>query len=105
MDANDVNRDEIRYVLVYIYNANTEVEQVQVLSKLSELMKNINFSEEHRIVLAGDLELETKGGKLSLKQTSVAKLLELKEEYDFCDIWRKRNPTKQLHTFLAKPFF
>ena len=101
----DVKIDEIRYVLVNIYNANTEVKQVQVLSELSELMKNINFSEENRIVLTGDLnvffdsKLETKGGKTSLKQKSVAKLLELKEEYDLCDIWRTRNPTKKLYTF------
>ena len=40
-----------------------------------------------------DSKLETKGGKPSLKQKSVAKLLELKE-YDLCDIWRIRNPTK-----------
>ena len=79
----DVNIDGIKYVLVNIYNANNEVEQVQVLSELSELMKNINFSEENRIVLAGDLnvfvdsKLETKGGKPSFKQKS-----ELKEEYD-----------------------
>ena len=52
-----VNIDEIRYGLVNIYNANTEVEQVKVLSVLSELMKNINFSEENRIVLAGDLNV------------------------------------------------
>ena len=68
-------------------------------------MKKINFSEENRIVLAGDLnvffdsKLETKGGKPSLKQKSVTKLLELKEEYDLCDIWRIRNPTKKLYTF------
>ena len=42
-------------------------------------MKNINFSEENRIVLAGDLNVffnskaKTKGGKPSLKQKSVAK--------------------------------
>ena len=46
-----------------------------------------------------DSKLETKGGKPSLKQKSVAKLLELKEEYDLCDIWRIRNPTKKLYTF------
>ena len=63
-------------------------------------MKHINFSEENRIVLAGNLnvffdsKLETKGGKPSLKQKSVTKLLELKEEYDLCDIWRIRNPAK-----------
>ena len=39
----DVNIDEIRYVLVNIYNANTEVEQVQVLNKLRELIKNKFF--------------------------------------------------------------
>ena len=106
----DVNIDEIRYVLVNIYNANTEVEQVQVLSKLSELMKNINLSEGNHIVLASDLniffdsKLETKEGKPSLKQKSVAKLLELTEEYDLCDIWRIRSPTKN-HIILGKTIF
>ena len=101
----DVNIDEIRYVLVNIYNANTEVGQVQVLRELSKLMKNINFLKENRIVLAGDLnvffdsKLETKGSKPSLKQKSVAKLLEHKEEYDLCDICRIRKPTKKLYTF------
>ena len=47
-------------------------------------MKNIYFSEINRIVLAGDLNIffdskvESKGGKPSLKQKSVAKLIELK---------------------------
>ena len=72
------------YTLVNIYNANTEVEQVQGLSEPGELMKNINFSEENRKVFAGYLnvffnsKLQTKGGKPSLKQKYVAKLLELK---------------------------
>ena len=55
-------------------------------------MKNINFSEENRVVLAGDLsvffdrKLETKGGKPWLKQKYLADLLELKEEYNLRDI-------------------
>ena len=91
--------------LANIYNDNMEVEQVQVLSKLSKIMKNINFSDENRIVLAGvlnvfiDRKLETKGSKTSLKQKSIAELLELKEEYNLCDIWRIRNLTKKLYTF------
>ena len=36
----DVNIDKITYVLVGIYNGNTEVEQVLVLSELRETMKN-----------------------------------------------------------------
>ena len=68
-------------------------------------MKNINFLKENRIVLAGDLnvffdsKLETKTGKPSLKQKYVAKILELKEENDLCDIWGIRNPTKKLYAF------
>ena len=68
-------------------------------------MKNIKLLEENRIVLAGDLNvffdsnLEAKGGKPSLKQKSVAKLLELKEEYNLCDIWRIRNREKKSYTF------
>ena len=48
---------EIKYVLVNIHNASTKVEQVQVLSELSEFMKNTNFLEENCIVLAGDLDV------------------------------------------------
>ena len=65
---------------------------------------------ENPLVLAGDLsvffdsKLETKGGKPSLKQKSAAKLLELKEEYDLCDISRIRNPTKKLYTFRQNHF-
>ena len=68
-------------------------------------MKNIIFSEENRIVLADDLDvffdskLEMKGSKSLLKQKSAAKLLELKEDYDLCVIWRIQNPTKKSYNF------
>ena len=48
--------------------------------------------EENHIVLAGDRnvffdsKLETKWCECSLKEKSVAKLLELKEEHDLCSI-------------------
>ena len=51
-----------------------------------------------------DSKLETKGGKPSLKQKSVAKLLELKEEYDLCDIWRIRNLTRKSYAFRQDHF-
>ena len=74
-------------------------------SEPSELMKNKNFLEENCILLAGDLnvffdsKLEKKRGKPSFKQKSVANLLELKEEYHSCDIWRIKTTTKKLYTF------
>ena len=49
--------------------------------------KPYSFSWLHQCILF-DSKLETKGGKPSLKQKSVAKPLELKEEYNLCDIWR-----------------
>ena len=56
-----------------------KLNKYKLASELSKLMKNINFSKENRIVLAGDLNVffnskaKTKGGKPSLKQKSVAK--------------------------------
>ena len=97
----DVNIDIIRNALVNIYNADTKVAQVQDLSKLSKLMKDINFSKENCTVLAGDpnvfldSKLKTKGGKASLTQKPIAKL---KGECDLYDISRIRNPTKKLYT-------
>ena len=42
----DVIIDEIRCIVVNIYNANTEVEQVQVLSELRKLIKNKFFGKK-----------------------------------------------------------
>ena len=42
--------------------------------------------------------------KISIKQKSVEKLSELKEEYDLCDIWRIRNPTNLFFTFKQNQF-
>ena len=94
----DINIAEITYVLVNIYNGNAKVEQVQALSKLRELMKNITFLEENGIVLAGDLNVFA-GNKLEMKEKHASKYLELEEDYDLCDIWRIQTPTKISYTF------
>ena len=68
-------------------------------------MKKINITYGKQIVLADDLNiffdsnLEAKGGKPILKEKSVARMVELKEEYDLCDIWRIRNPLEKSFTF------
>ena len=88
----DVTIDGSEYILVNIYNANIESEQLKVLNDLSELMKKVNITHGKQIVLAGDFNLffdsnlEAKGGKPILKETPVARMIELKEEYDLCDI-------------------
>ena len=38
-------------------------------------------------------------GKPILKEKYVARMVELREEYDLCDIWRIRNPLEKSFTF------
>ena len=49
--------------------------------------------------LFSDSNLEAVGGKPILKEKSVVIMVELKEEYDLCNIWRVRNPLEKSFTF------
>ena len=57
------------------------------------------------VILGGDFNLffntslETQGGNPILKKKSLAKLIEIKETLDLCDIWRIRNPKSKHFTF------
>ena len=65
----------------------------------------VDISQNKRIIVAGDYniffnsKLEAKGGKPLLKRNSIAKLFEIKESLDICDMWRIRNPNTQNFTF------
>ena len=54
--------------------------------------------------MAGDFDLffnsklEAQGGNPILKKKSLAKLIEFKETYDLCDIWRVRNTKSKRFT-------
>ena len=68
-------------------------------------MGNINDIETKNIILGGDfnvffnLSLEASGGNPVLKKKSIAKLIQLKEKFSLCDIWRFRNPKVKRFTF------
>ena len=90
-----------------MYNRNTEKEQVYKWEKLN-LMPQTFDDLENKIILGGDFNLflnsalEAEGGSPVLKKSSVSKLIEIKEKYNFCDIWRIGN-TKDKHcTFRQK---
>ena len=88
----DVTIDGSEYILANISNTNKESEQLKDLNDLSELMKKVNIIHGKKIVLAGDLNLffdsnlEARGDKPILKEKSVARIVELNENYDLCDI-------------------
>ena len=100
--------DETNFVLVNIYNPNTETEQLMTLLDLGKLLKTIqDFSDKH-IVLAGDFNffydtsLDSYGDKPTLKNNFITKFIELKERFDLCDIWKINNPKLKGYTFRQK---
>ena len=94
----DITLDVDQYISINLYNANTETEQVKILEELQSLLKNLDSSQNKRIIFAGDFniffnaKLEAKGGKPLPKRKFIIKLAEIKESLDICDIWRIRNP-------------
>ena len=53
----DVMTDGSEYILVNIYNANTESKQLRVLNDLSKPVKKVSITHGNQFVLAGDFSL------------------------------------------------
>ena len=91
--------------MINLYNANTEKEQIEVLSNLFALLKTFDINPNKHIIMAGDFNLsfnsnlDAADGKPKLKRKSLAKLIELREGYDLCDIWRVTNTKVKEFTF------
>ena len=81
----DITIDADQYILINLYNANIETEQVKILEELQNLLKNLDISQNKRIIFADDFnvffnsKLEAKGGKLPMKRKYTGKLVKIKE--------------------------
>ena len=81
---------------------------MEALSNLFVLLKTLDINPNKRIIMAGDFnlffdsKLYAAGGNRTLKRKSLAQLIELKEAYDLCDIWRIRNTKVKQFTFLQQ---
>ena len=93
------------YLLVNIYNPNTESEQVKTLKQIDTILQKFDNIHEHNIIIGGDWnfildkDLDARGGNPLLKLKSIAELTKLKNMYELCDIFRIRNLTKRRFTF------
>ena len=91
-------------LLINLYNAKTENEQLSTLSDLSNMLEKIDDISNKSTVFGRDFnllceaKLEAQGGNPVLKKNSVAKLVKIKEKC-LCDIWRIRNPNTKRYTF------
>ena len=100
----DTKIDDYMFLFINFYYANTEKEQIQTITTLINLLKEFDLTDRY-LIFAGDFnffhdkKLKASGGNPKLKKASIAKLIELKETYNLCDIWRIRNTKKRCYTF------
>ena len=93
---------------INLYNVNTEKEQLDTLTKLSEMLNSIPNTINKNEILGSDFNLffdtflETQSRNLILKKKSLAKLIEIKGTLDICDIWRIRTLKSKHFTFHQK---
>ena len=98
--AIEVKIDDSVFVLIDIYNANTESEQLLTLNDLINILETFEDIQEKSVVLGGDFNrifnpyLDSEGGKLVIKRGTMAKLIQIVGTLDLCDIWSIRNPIK-----------
>ena len=70
------------YILVNLYNGNTEPEQSKILEILSKISKVFQDISEKKYLFF-DQKLEYVGGNPILKKLAVIKVIELKESLNF----------------------
>ena len=70
----DADIDEETFVLINLYNANTETEQIKTIYELDQLLSTSCLGSNKKIILAGDFNLffdpslEALGGKPTLEK-------------------------------------
>ena len=86
--------DDIVFVPINTYNVNIEFQQLEALSDLISIIDKIKDIKRKIIVLGGDfnvlfdISLEISGGNPCLKKKPIAKLIQIKEKINLCEIWR-----------------
>ena len=101
----EVKIDDSIFVLINIYNATTEPEQLHTLNDLINILEIFEDIQNESVVLGGDFDallnpsLNSEGGKSVIKKKIIAKLIHTTENLDLCDIWRIRNPKRKQFTF------
>ena len=80
----DATIDGTEYLLINLYNENTEAEQLKILESLSKVSKdfqdisekNINFEGDFNLFFFFDQKFKSAGGNPILKKLAVSKLIE-----------------------------
>ena len=90
----EININNIIFVLINIYNANNELDQVKTLTELSEILECVGDIQNKNTIFGGDFNiifdsfLDVKRGNPILKKHTLAKTIQIKERLNVVDIWR-----------------
>ena len=86
--------EDTEFILINLYNATTENDQLTTFSELINLLENFDLTKNKPIIFTGDFNLfldrglEAKGGNPCLKKQSLSKFLYIKEKLSLCGIWQ-----------------
>ena len=86
--------EDTEFILINLYNANTENDQLTTFSELINLLENFDLTKNKPIIFTGDFNLfldrglEAKGGNPCLKKQSLSRFLYIKEKLSLCGIWQ-----------------
>ena len=92
-------------MLINIYNVNTKSEQLHTLNDLINILQTFEDIQDKSVVLVGDCNvifypfLDLEGSKPVIKKRAIAKLVQITENLDLCDIWRICNPKRKRFFF------
>ena len=101
----EVKIDQSAFVLINIYKANTDSEQLHTLNDLINIPENFEDIQNKSVVLGGDFNvilnpsLDLEVGKPVIKKKTIAKLIQITENLDLCDNWRIGNSKRKRFTF------
>ena len=101
----DVQVDDADFLLINLYNANKECEQLNVLTTLCNFLSNNTDLHCKKIIFCRNFNVffdnnyKPQRGNTTLKKKSVVKLIHIKESLELCEIWRVRNLKKKRFTF------
>ena len=101
----EVKIDQSDFVLINIYKANTNSEQLHTLKDLINILENFEDIQNKSVVLGGDFNvilnpsLDLEVGKPVIKKKTIAKLIQITENLDLCDNWRIGNSKRKRFTF------
>ena len=104
----DVSINDENFLLINLYNANSESDQLTVLDLLLSKLDGVNLDGTCKTIFGGDFNLifdstlDAAGGNPSLKKRSLAKLMNVMQKLDVSDIYRVRYPTTKRFTFHRK---